>query len=69
MVKVRMLADARGANEGHTVLTYRSGETYEISRDLAVCFIEDEVAVELEVEHKPISKKQKAAATLPGIKN
>lgn len=69
MVKVRMKVDARGANEGHTVLTYRSGEVYEISRDLAVCFISEDFAEELVIEHKPIAKKQKAPVGLPGIKN
>lgn len=72
MVKVRMLATTRGANDGHTVTDYVEGEVYEVSRDLAHCFLHDEVAEELETDAPETVTasvaKSKKNITLPGLK-
>lgn len=71
MVKVKMLAASRGASEGHTVRDYAKGEVYEVSPDLALCFLKDGVAEEIQEVRESLTevaaKSKKAKAKLPGM--
>ena len=54
-MKIKMIADDRGAPDGHTVETYVKGEEYDLPKWLAEHFIETDKA-EL-AEKAPPSKK------------
>lgn len=46
-MKIKMLRQTMGCDDGFTVMTYEAGEVYEVSDDLARCFLADGSAEEV----------------------
>lgn len=57
-MKVKMLKNAKGCPDGHTLTEYAAGNVYDISDDLAACFISTQEAEEVKPakEAKPEKK-------------
>lgn len=65
-MKIKMLSTKMGANDGVDVQAYLEGQEYEVSEDLANCFLSDKSAevvvekAEKAMNEAPLNKAKKA---------
>lgn len=64
-MKIKMLRNSIGSNDGHTVKHYETGEEYEVSDSLGNAFIADRVAEALPESKAEAAPENKAVAKAP----
>lgn len=64
-MKIKMLRNAMGSNDGHTVRHYEADEEYDVSEDLANSFIGEKLAEAVAGEKAEAAPENKAIAKAP----
>lgn len=68
-MKIHMLKDERGAEDGITVKLYQKGNVYDVSESLAVVFVDQLKCAEPAIEDGESSEKDSKKAMVPENKD
>jgi len=52
-MKIKMLSSENGSEDGFTVKTFKKGETYDVSEDLGIVFVETAKVAEVVEDEEP----------------
>jgi hypothetical protein len=64
-MKIKMLRNSLGSDDGHTVKHYDAGETYDVSDDLAKSFVGEKIAEVAPGEKAEAAPENKAVGKAP----